>query len=91
MNIRSTQIIRLVFSRPALFLCATVLTLVTSCASKRTEKVKDRQAGLTDYYTDRQALRQTRTGARQERTDAWFDRSMGKPVGGNSNTGLKLP
>ena len=60
-----------------------------SCSS---EGVKSRQDKLTEHSVDRQERRQIRTEARQERTDAWFDRALGKPVKTSSGgTGLKMP
>lgn len=40
-------------------------------------------------YSSLQDRRAMRAKARQERTDRWFDRTMGKPP--RSETGLKLP
>jgi hypothetical protein len=67
------------------FLSATLCSCSSSDHSKLEKRLDERN---TEYqnYQDRRALRQQ---ARQERTDAWYDRAMGKPPKGD--TGLKLP
>lgn len=49
-------------------------TLFTSCASN--EDVQERVDKRTDAYEKFEERREIRTDARQERTDAWFDRVM---------------
>ncbi|MEI6533763.1 MAG: hypothetical protein WCN98_00370 [Verrucomicrobiaceae bacterium] len=67
-------------------LAAALLTI--SCASHKDDLDK-RLEHRNDHYSNYQARRALRTEARQERTDRWFDRLMGKPS--RSETGLKLP
>ena len=63
--------------------CATIL----SCASK--QELDERLKRRNERYGDRQDRQSMRTQARQERTDMWFDRVMGK--GPQTETGLKVP
>ncbi len=71
-------------------LAAVLLTglMSVSCSSDKAEMEKKLEHRNSDYssYQDRRAMR---AKARQERTDRWFDRTMGKPP--RSETGLKLP
>lgn len=53
---------------PAVFCC------LTSCASN--EELQDRLDNRNDAYYNLQERREMRTDARQQRTDAWFDRVM---------------
>ena len=76
------------FTSPALtvFLCA-IVVFVSSCS---TQDVQERQDKMTNSYENRQEKREIRNEARQDRSDAWFNRVMGEPVKGG-DTGLKLP
>lgn len=67
------------------FFSAALCSCSSSDHSKLDKRLDERN---TEYqnYQDRRAMRQQ---ARQERTDAWYDRAMGKPPQGS--TGLKLP
>ncbi len=47
---------------------------LTSCASK--EKLQERMDKRNDAYSNLQDRREIRQSARQDRTDAWFDRVM---------------
>jgi transposase len=71
-------------------LAAVLLTGLStvSCSSDKAEVEKKLEHRNKEYssYQDRRAMR---TQARQERTDRWFDRTMGKPP--RTETGLKLP
>jgi len=63
------------------------LVLFASCSSNSEYKkeLDDRNKAYSSYNERVQMRRQ----ARQERTDMWYDRAMGKPPPGN--TGLRLP
>ena len=67
-----------------LLICLTTV----SCSSDKAKMEKKLEQRNNDYSSlqDRRAMR---AKARQERTDRWFDRTMGKPP--RSETGLKLP
>ena len=75
--------------RPALALlsCVVAAALVSGCSTEGVEKRQDKR---TDSYENYQEKRAIRSGARQERSDAWFNRVMGNPVK-SDDTGLKLP
>ena len=61
--------------------------LLVSCSSNAEYKkeLDDRNKAYSNYNERVQMRRE----ARQERTDMWYDRAMGKPAPGN--TGLRLP
>ena len=56
---------------PALF-----ATLSFASCTTGTEGVQQRQDRRTDHYQNAQDRREIRADARQERTDAWYDRHM---------------
>jgi hypothetical protein len=51
-----------------------VLCCLTSCSSN--EELQDRLDKRNDTYSNFQERREMRADARQQRTDAWFDRVM---------------
>lgn len=51
-----------------------VLCCLTSCSSN--EELQERLDKRTDTYSNFQDRREMRADARQQRTDAWFDRAM---------------
>ena len=57
----------------ALF-CAAILSSLSSCASN--EELETRLQHRNEHYSNFQKRREIRQDARQERTDAWFDRVM---------------
>jgi hypothetical protein len=61
--------------------------LFVSCSSN--EEYKKELKERNDAYSNYNERVQMRREARQERTDMWFDRAMGKPAPGNG--GLRLP
>lgn len=67
--------------------CAVVAAFISGCS---TEEVREHQAKRTDSYLNYQERRQIRSQARQQRTDAWYNRIMGNPVK-TDDTGLKIP
>ena len=73
------------FSCLLAFLSAALCSCSSSDHSKLDKKLDERNSEYQNYQ-DRRAMRQQ---ARQERTDAWYDRAMGKPPQGN--TGLRVP
>jgi hypothetical protein len=68
--------------------CVTVLlfSMLPSCAKDDLQKKMDQRNAAYSDYNDRRSIRRQ---ARQERTDMWFDRQMGKPP--KTDTGLRLP
>jgi hypothetical protein len=58
----------------AALVLATTLLGLSSCASN--DKLQDRLDNRNDAYSNLQERREMRQDARQERTDAWFDRVM---------------
>ena len=54
--------------------CIGVSGMLSSCSSN--EELEDRLDERNDKYQNLQNRRQIRQDARQERTDAWFDRAM---------------
>jgi hypothetical protein len=72
---------------PLLLLTLGSLTPFTSCSNNAEYKkeLEDRNKAYSSYNERIQMRRE----ARQERTDMWYDRAMGKPPPGN--TGLRLP
>ncbi len=71
-----------------LFILSAFAALVSSCADSKQDlqKKMDKRNDAYSDYQDRRAIRQQ---ARQERTDMWYDRAMGK--GPKVDTGLRLP
>ncbi len=63
-------------------------TLAVSCSSDKDDITK-RIEHRNEHYSSYQDRRTQRRDARQERTDRWFDRTMGQPA--RTETGLKLP
>lgn len=55
-------------------LSLTACSLLSSCASK--EELEARLDKRNEKYSSFQERREMRADARQERTDAWFDRVM---------------
>lgn len=55
-------------------LCLAAIAGLSSCASN--EELEDRLERRNDGYQSFQDRREIRADARQERTDAWFDRVM---------------
>lgn len=58
----------------AVTLAFVTLSGLTSCASN--EELQDRMDRRNDSYSNLQERREIRQNARQDRTDAWFDRVM---------------
>lgn len=58
----------------AAFVLVTASLGLSSCASN--DKLQDRLDHRNDAYSNLQERREMRQDARQERTDAWFDRVM---------------
>jgi hypothetical protein len=56
---------------PALFVTMTLVSCTTG-----SESVQKRQDRRTEHYGEGQNRREIREDARQERTDAWYDRHM---------------
>ncbi|QIF02337.1 hypothetical protein [Roseimicrobium sp. ORNL1] len=50
------------------------LCCLTSCSSN--DELQERLDKRTDAYSNFQERREMRADARQQRTDAWFDRAM---------------
>lgn len=61
-------------STVATLVLAAALLSLSSCASN--DKLQDRLDHRNDAYSNLQERREMRQDARQERTDAWFDRVM---------------
>jgi len=57
-----------------LFLTTALVLTLASCASN--DEFQDRMDRRNDGYGNLQERRSMRLDARQERTDAWFDRTM---------------
>jgi hypothetical protein len=60
--------------RSVSILLAAAASSLVSCASN--EELQDRLDDRNDSYSNLQERREMRQDARQERTDAWFDRVM---------------
>lgn len=64
----------------AMSACAGLSGLLSSCASDEDDDddytLEQKLKKRNDWYLDWQHRRQLRQDARQERTDAWFDRVM---------------
>lgn len=67
------QSLPLVHLKPILAVALLALSL-SSCASN--DELQERMEKRNDAYSNLQERREIRQGARQERTDAWFDRVM---------------
>lgn len=67
------QSLTLVHLKPILAVALLALSL-SSCASN--DELQERMEKRNDAYSNLQERREIRQGARQERTDAWFDRVM---------------
>jgi len=52
------------------------LSLLGICSCESNEDLQDRLDSRNESYSSFQERRQMRQDARQERTDAWFDRVM---------------
>jgi hypothetical protein len=65
----------------------TILAVLSSCESSA--EYKREMEKLNACYGKFDEHERIRHEARQERTDMWFGRMMGKPPEGN--TGLKMP
>jgi hypothetical protein len=59
----------------AILLILTAACFLSSCAID-TDELRDRLKKRNKRYIDRQEQAKMRKNARQERTDAWFDRVM---------------
>ncbi len=91
-SIRLATFMKVSFSHsPCISAQAALLLLaaaMTSCASK--DELQKRMDKRNDNYSDLQDRRRIRQDARQERTDAWYDRVLGRPSS-TSSTGLTVP
>jgi hypothetical protein len=64
--------------KPLLFLiCASIVTACLPSCTTDTEELRWKLREKNERYLDRQQRWKMRREARQERTDAWFDRVMG--------------
>jgi hypothetical protein len=59
----------------ALLFVALATTLLTSCTTD-TDELRSKLKRRNEKYLERQEQARMRKNARQERTDAWFDRVM---------------
>jgi hypothetical protein len=69
-----TKRIPTILHRLSLFILAASAACAVSCASN--DELQGRFDDRNDWYSNLQERRQMRQEARQERTDAWFDRVM---------------
>jgi hypothetical protein len=70
----TTDIVLELRPRAAAFALVAVTAVLSSCGSN--EDLQKRLDDRNDWYGDVQERREMRQDARQERTDAWFDRVM---------------